>query len=589
MKRMIIILALLLAGISAAEAEKPLGVQEINSIDELAWAVAVYFPKVQGEVSAVQGKNISITLGKKDGIVPGMTLTVWRVAKEILHPVTNAVIGRTEEEVGMLEITSPEDRSATGVLIKKRMDPRPGDKVRITPRKINLAVVPLQVDSPEIAADLSKSLSETGRFSVPESSKVEEFLKERKGLDTALVREMGRTFGLDAVVTLSSYPTEGRHLITAQILYADDARPLDTITTLLAIKTKTKTLGEVKPFFTPVKEEKALSAVLPFHALLFAAGDFDGDGTGEYAFSDGSRLSVYRQEPAGWHELWTETVSAADAGDLQHFSLDAADINANGRSELFVTAMFRGKVVSSVTEWQDGTFRRIADLPVFLRVVDYPGRGEILIGQDFDPVKFYADRPREYSWSGGQYVPGAPFALPRDIGLYGFTFADFGEQSLFLVARDEDDKLVAYSGESRAWKSEEEYPGADIVVLKPASGFEAALREGVKEDEKERQMKIKERILALDVNGDGRDEIVLPKHKGGFLFLTSPEAELRGLRWTGARLDNVWSVKDIPGIVLDTSAAGQGSAGGSQIRALVRDSGGLFTKQKERVIIFTLK
>jgi hypothetical protein len=449
----------------------------------------------------------------------------------------------------------------------------------------------VKADSPELVAELIQRLSETGRFSVLAPEKAAAFLKDRKVRDSAMVREMGRALNLDAVVALSVYPTEGRFLVMARILYADDARLLDTIVALLASKARPESVAEIKPFFTQAKEEKAVTADLPFHARFFTAGDFDGDGNMEYAFSDGVRLHVYRQEPAGWKEVWTENIRGVAVEDIQHISLDAADINANGRPELFVTAMVRKTVVSYVTEWQDGAYRRIADVPGFLRVVSYPGRGTVLIGEDYDPVKFYAGQPKEYTWSGGKYAPGAPFPLPRDVGPYGFTFADFGESKLFLVAIDGDNKLVVYSGDARVWKSEEEFAGTDTVVLRPQTVVEKMTSLPASDptaNTKARQVRIKGRVLAMDVDGDGKQEIILPKHVGGFLSITSSEAELHALRWTGARLDGMWSVKDISGTVQDI-APSRRSDGAAQVRALVRSSGGLFTKETERVIMYTVK
>jgi hypothetical protein len=90
-----------------------------------------------------------------------------------------------------------------------------------------------------------------------------------------------------------------------------------------------------------------------------------------------------------------------------------------------------------VVKFQDGTYRRVADIPIFLRKVNYPGRGVMLIGQDYDPVKFFAGKPKEYTWSGGKFVPGPELSLPKGLTLYGFTFADFGEQNRLVVFDDE--------------------------------------------------------------------------------------------------------------------------------------------------------
>jgi hypothetical protein len=205
-----------------------------------------------------------------------------------------------------------------------------------------------------------------------------------------------------------------------RIFYSQDAGLLDTIVATVDLKSKKDVLGEIQPFFIPVREERSITPELPFDSRYFTAADFEGDGKLEYAFSDGSKLHLYRQEAAGWREVWTETVPPASVstgtGDtgmkvtresIQHINIDSADINGNGKPEIFVTAMLNGKVFSYVVEFQDGAFRRIADVPGFLRVVSYPGKSLMLLGQDYDPKTFYSGQPKLYSWQEGKYVPGA--------------------------------------------------------------------------------------------------------------------------------------------------------------------------------------
>jgi hypothetical protein len=588
-----------------AFSEKPLGVEEFTSVEELAVAISSYFPKVQGEVKAVQGGRLTLALGKKDGLMPGMVLTLWRDGKDILHPVTSAVIGRAEEEVGSAEVISVGDASSTATVKKQLKDPKPGDKARITPRKINTALLPLRADHPEIIQGLAEQLNEFGRFSVLGNEKVAAFIKDRKQRDSALVREMGSVFGLDAVISLGIYPSsEGKLMVTARIFYTEDASQLDTIVAMLDLKAGKQALGEIRPFFVPVREEKSITPDLPFVARYFAIGDFEGDGKLEYAFLDAARLHIYRLEPTGWREVWTETVPAdyrqttiesrdqmssiAPPSGIQYINLDAADIDGDGRPELFVTAMLTGKVFSYVVKFEDNAFRRVADIPGFLRVITYPGRGMMLIGQDYDPVTIFAGAPKQYAWSGGKYMAGPELSLPRGLGLYGFTFAEFGEQHPFLVVFDDEDRVIVYAKDTPLWKSEEQYVVVNTFVYKPVTGISAALSKPAAELDKSRRVRLRGRILALDINGDGRDEIFLPKNIGGTFFSDYSGAELYGLRWTGARLDQAWGIKDLPGPVLDFQVIRRDQAA-AQIVALVKIKGGLFTKDREQVMIFSVK
>jgi len=337
MKNVFVIILLVVSLLaSAAFADKSLGPEEFTSVDELAYAIAAYFPKVQGGVTAVQGDRLTLALGEKHGLRPGMELTLWRDGREILHPMTKAVIGRAEDEIGTIEVVSVKETTSIAVMKKQLRAPQEGDRARITPKKIGIGILPLRNDRPEIIQNLAGRLAELGRFTVLGNDKVDSFLKDKKQRDAGLIKEMGSAFGLDAVVTVGIFPSEGKYLVTSKIFYADDAKPLDTIVVLLNLTTKREAMGDVRPFFAPVKATGEKVPDLPADARYFAIADLDGDNAAEYVISDEKKLSIYRSEPSGWKEVWSETVPKNEK-EMQQFHIDVADINGNGRPEIFVT------------------------------------------------------------------------------------------------------------------------------------------------------------------------------------------------------------------------------------------------------------
>lgn len=606
--RTLIALVLLAAslGSPAFAADRPLGPEEFRSVDELAMEIALYFPKVQGEVKSVQADRLTIALGNREGLMPGMSLTLWRDGKEILHPVSGIVLGREEEEIGTVEVTVVGDGSSTAVVRKKQKEPRPGDRARITPKKIGLAIVPLTPDRAELVQQLADQLAASGRFSVIESSKTAAFVKEQKIMDRSIIKGMSSALNADAVVALGFYPTAGKLMAMARIFYAEEGRQLDTIVALVDEKPEKEALGDIKPFFAPLpagQQKSSAAPELPFLARTFVYGDFEGNGRPAYAFSDGTRLHLYRNEPSGWHEVWTETVMNRDAVTLEWFdqsaqadptstmeqiNVESADMNGNGRPEIFVTAMFGGKVFSYVIEFQEGGYRRIADVPGFLRVLNYPGKAAMLIGQAYDPVTFFAGQPKVYSAVEGKYVAGADFTLPKELGLYGWTYASLGDRQPLLVALDDDDHLMVYSGLTMVWKSAEEYAGAGLFVYKPVTGIDAVLSRQATALDKAQRVRIRGRVVAGDLNNDGRDEIVIQKNIGSRLLGAFTGAELNGLAWTGARLEQVWSVRDLSGPVYDLAIIPQGTAA-PQVAALVKAKGGLFSRDAMQVMIYSMK
>jgi hypothetical protein len=581
----------------AVAAEKSLGVKEYTSVEQLAAAITSYFPKVEGEVKSAAGDQVTITLGTKDGLQKGVVLSVWRDGKEILHPVTNKVIGRLEEEVGSLEVTVPDEKTSTGIMKKKLMEPRAGDKARITPKKISIAIIPLRAEHPEIIQGLADRLKETGRFDVLDSEKGAAFLSDKKQRDSSLIKEMGKTFSLDMVLTIEIIPSESKYLVTAGMFYADDARSLDTIVALLDLRTKRDALGEVKPFFAPPREEKKELADLGFDARLFVAADLEGNGSMQYVFSDGAKLHIFKQGTSGWREEWVEPIAYVPS-EMQHFNLDVADINGNGRPEIFVTGMLNARVISSVIEFQDGVYQRIADAPGFFRVVSSSGKGPVLIGQAYDPVSFFAGQPKQYVWLDGKYVPTKEYPLPQRVDLYGFAYANAEGTNPLLVALNDKDQLVVYSSGAMIWKGEESYPSGGTILMKPLTGIEAVIAAppnavntmtlSQEIDDKSRKVKINGRVFSVDLNGDGRDEILVTKNSGGSFLSANNRSEFIGLGWTGARFEQRWSIGDIPGAVVDYEVIRQ-QGSGTQILGLIMKPGGLFGADRVRVMSYTPK
>jgi hypothetical protein len=578
------ILALLLVT-AAFAAEQPLGMKEYTSVDELATAISSYFPPVQGEVKTVAGDQITIALGAKDGLQKGVDLTVWSEGREILHPVTNMVIGHVEEEVGSLEVTEVGETTSVGVMTKKLKEPKAGDRARITPKKISLGIIPLRAEHPEIIQGLAERLKESGRFTVLDSEKSASFLSDQKQRNSSLIREMGKTFDLDVVLTVEVHPSGSKYLVTTGIYYADTARPLDTIVAMLDLRTQQDTLGEVKPFFAPQREEKNDMLELSFDAQLFAAADLEGTGSLQYVFSDGAKIHIFKERSSGWGEEWVETI-AYPSTEMKHFNIDVADINGNGRPEIFVTGMLNGMVISFVIEFKDGYYQRIADVPGFLRVVSLSGKGSILVGQEYSPVSFFAGKPKQYRWLDGTYIPADEFPLPKGVDLYGFAYAGGGGSNHLLVALNNDDQLLVYSKGEIIWKSDEKYPTIGKIVIKPLAGIDAVLTASAEVD-KSREVKISGRVVTMDLNGDGNDEILVPKNIGGTFLSRPDEAEFIDLGWTGVRLEQRWTIKDIPGAVMDYQVVKQEA--GTRVLAIVMTPGGLFAADRYQLMSYTAK
>ncbi len=74
-----VLVALWGSGTSGAQTAAP-------SLGVLVDQVQALFPKVDGEVIEVQSGTITLALGSKDGLVPGVELALYRPGRELRHP-----------------------------------------------------------------------------------------------------------------------------------------------------------------------------------------------------------------------------------------------------------------------------------------------------------------------------------------------------------------------------------------------------------------------------------------------------------------------------------------------------------------------
>lgn len=429
-------------------------------------------------------------------------------------------------------------------------------------KTVKLAVVAVDIRRSDIVSGLARRLSASGRFNVIDVEKTNAFLKGRPpGSD--VISELERTFGLDAVVAVRGYPAGGKLLVIARIISVQDAPHPGTIMGLLGLSPAKASVGRGEAMPDP-----------PISARYFAEADFDGDGKREYLFSDGERLHVYRMEASGWVRVWAEAPTRV-GGEGRHLHIDVADINANGKPEIFVTRMLKGTVSSVVFEEKDGTYRRIADLPGFVRVLSNPGRGPLLIGQEFQEERFFSGTPKQYSWSTG-YVAGDAIPLPKGVGLYGFVFADVGEARPLVVALDSENRLRVYSQETLIWQSRERYGGIDTVLVESTPDAYSS----------QQRVSIPGRIFATDIDGDGIEEIIVARGGEKTIFGSVTKFEIHSLQWTGARLEQYLAIREEPGAVLDLRLAPRNGEG-IRIDALVRTAGGLLSSQGSRLMTYS--
>jgi hypothetical protein len=443
-------------------------------------------------------------------------------------------------------------------------------------KKIRLAIIPVRTGRTDMVPELARNMAASGRFDVLDAGKAKTYLKDKQQAGQALVKEMAREFNLDGVIAIRTYPSEGKLLIVARIFHTADSKSPDTFAALLDSGPRPAAGAEALPLAVSARDRGVNAPDLPLLARYFAVADLDGDAKTEYVFSDGERLHIYRLESSNWQKVWVQPPDSD--GSVKHLYLDVADVNGNGRPEIFVTFTRKGKVSSAIFEEQNGTYRRVAEMPGFLRVLAYPGKGMVLIGKEFDEKRFFGKTTKQYSWKGDTYAAAAEFPLPKDVNLYGFVVAEFEEAHPLIVELESKKHMRVYSRDTLIWESQERYGGTETVAVESsADAYNVELK-----------VSIPCRIFAVDIDGDGKDDIIAPKNIGATVFSTAKESDIHVLEWTGARLEQKSSIRQAPGAVLDVQVPRKGREA-IQAIVLVETRAGALSKPGSRLITYSLR
>src|SRR5438132_10172929 len=127
------------------------------------------FAQVEGEVVEVQGKTVTLGVGRPQGVRAGLTFAVYRQGREIRHPRTGELLGRIEEALGRATVTQVQDRLSVATF--EGSDVRPADRVRTGADKVRLTLLTFKggVKDNLLAAgshELYDGLAAAGRFDI---------------------------------------------------------------------------------------------------------------------------------------------------------------------------------------------------------------------------------------------------------------------------------------------------------------------------------------------------------------------------------------------------------------------------------------
>jgi len=283
------------------------------------------------------------------------------------------------------------------------------------------------------------------------------------------------------------------------------------------------------------------SQPFPFQLMGMAVGDVDADGRNEVVLIGEKNLYIYRWEKE-FKLLWKREGGKLD----QYLVVDVADMDQDGKAEIFVTNIQGEKLSSFVVAFKDGAFRTVASgLDWFLRVVEWGEKGTVLLGQQ-KGYKIGFDRAiYEMGRDGKKYKEIRRADLPKVFSIYGFTpFTHDGKTDYFFIDSDYRLKLMGANGKV-TWSSRDDYGSNNVFQAKPL-----IVGPGYRFEDADELAYVNVRVIPR-----GRDILVIRNisSTGQLLMRTKSysKGEIQILTWTGAMFMASWKSQEIQGYLAD--------------------------------------
>ncbi|MDR3089147.1 MAG: VCBS repeat-containing protein [Desulfobulbaceae bacterium] len=295
-------------------------------------------------------------------------------------------------------------------------------------------------------------------------------------------------------------------------------------------------------------------------ANAMAVGDVDGDGREEVAMATDGALRLFSVDEK-------MRLTALDTyffpPDVRVNMVSLADLDGQPGLELYVSASQGTRPYGAIFRFsaQAGLKAEMKGIPWYIRPVYQPGQGVELLGQpgsDRLEIGYLGEgvhrlrlRPNFTALTDEGVV-----TLPPGVGVFDFAWLDLdGDGQLELAVIDGNSKLKIFNLRGELlWVSENEYGGGRNFIGPALIDDENLKGEGGKF----RLLRyIPGRILVLDSDDDGKDEIIVSACKPAFLnawLRNSREYDggrLLHLRWDGAAMRESWRTARLSGYIAD--------------------------------------
>jgi TolB-like protein len=260
-------------------------------------------------------------------------------------------------------------------------------------------------------------------------------------------------------------------------------------------------------------------------------GDLDGDGRNETVFLEDRGITICRFEDGSLRTLTQFSESPA-----RYIAADVEDLDGDGVAELLLCYLTPSGIESAIVRYVNRNFKVTQKVPnTILWTIREPSKGKrtILVGQRTDEENMFSGEMVRYDFNGTKATPAGKVMLPPGTLLLNYAAGRLGKDKTDVqVILNQDQRLMVFDRENRLLDtvSDRIYGLNRMIRIPDKKGYKTVSLPG--------------RVLIADTDGDGRNEVLLIKHRDG-------GSVIQGLSWDGHRLSEKWKTIRSDGTISD--------------------------------------